>query len=173
MSQVADIRIAANVTACVWHEHRPLVPYTVDWHPGSTGDRCMRLAGSAASMTVTEQGLTCQDLDEVAADSSGLCRILESRWSLSYTSSIAHSGSALTRWTAGKSRSDIVLREPAPGTTVCPSRYHCSQTSVEWGSYLAAYLHVSLSSFLSQELEASHFVVLGIYLNFADYIRAG
>lgn len=109
----------------------------------------MRLTGSAASMTVSNQGLTCQTVGKVAVDSSGLCYFRESWWGMSYTSSVAYSGSTNSRWTTGPANSDITLHDQSPGTSVCSSESHCTNTYVEWDNDTNALLRVSRLSLTS------------------------
>ncbi|KAI3325687.1 hypothetical protein HD806DRAFT_533351 [Xylariaceae sp. AK1471] len=132
----------AQIHGCVWHNSKPVKAYTVDWHPGSSSDRCMRLTGSAASMTVTNQGLTCQDLGKAAVDSSGLCYFKESWWGISYTASVAYSGSTNSQWTTGPANSDITLHDESAGTSVCSNEARCTNTFVEWSNDVNAGLYV-------------------------------
>ncbi|KAI1109764.1 hypothetical protein F5Y14DRAFT_431353 [Nemania sp. NC0429] len=133
---------AAQVHGCVWHNAKPVKSYIANWGPGSTADRCMRLSGSQASMTVTNQGLTCQSLGKVAVDSSWTCFVKQSWWALSYTSDVAYSGSANSRWTTGPANSDITLHDQSPGTNVCASQAHCKGDFVEWGNDNDAHLYI-------------------------------
>ncbi|KAI0471226.1 hypothetical protein F4859DRAFT_484830 [Xylaria cf. heliscus] len=134
---------AAEVYGCIWQSTPPIKPYTIDWLPGSTSDRCMRLTGSAASMTVSKAGITCQTLGKVAVDSSYLCYFKQSWWGLSYTAkNIAYSGSTNSQWTTGPSNSDITLKNQSPGTSVCSSPSHCSGPSIEWPNDSNAELYV-------------------------------
>ncbi|KAI0443550.1 hypothetical protein F4803DRAFT_514606 [Xylaria telfairii] len=125
---------AAQLHGCVWHNTKPVKPYNVNWNPGSTSDRCMRLTGTPASMPVSAQGLTCQDLGKVAVDSSGLCYFKESWWGASYTSDVAYSGSTNSQWTTGPANSDITLHDQSSGTSVCSNKAHCTSTFIEWGN---------------------------------------
>ncbi|KAJ8131010.1 hypothetical protein O1611_g2615 [Lasiodiplodia mahajangana] len=129
---VAAEKGAALIHGCVWHNTNLAAPYTVNWHPGSSSDKCMRLIGSAAHMLVAGQGLTCQTLGTVAVDSDGLCYFKESWWGLSYTSDVAYSGSTDSQWTTGPANSDITLHDQSPGTNVCASAAQCYDTSIEW-----------------------------------------
>ncbi|KAI1641845.1 uncharacterized protein F4817DRAFT_354649 [Daldinia loculata] len=132
---------AAQIHGCVWVNTKPVKPYIVNWSPGSSSDRCMRLTGSAASMTVSDKGIICQDLGKVAVDSSGTCYFKQSWWGLSYTSTAAYSGSTNSRWTTGPANSDVTLYDYSPGTSVCSSMAHCPNTYVEWSNGANASLY--------------------------------
>ncbi|KAI0116689.1 hypothetical protein F4814DRAFT_413670 [Daldinia grandis] len=126
---------------------KPVKAFTVNWTPGSSSDRCMRLTGSAASMTVSAQGLTCQGLGKAAVDSSGLCYFKESWWGISYKATgAAYSGSTNSQWTTGPANSDITLHDQSPGTSVCSNEARCTNTFVEWSNGANAELYVSIPS---------------------------
>ncbi|KAI0097563.1 hypothetical protein GGR51DRAFT_553028 [Nemania sp. FL0031] len=134
---------ASLIHGCVWHNTAPANPYTVNWRPGSSSDKCMRLIGSAARMMVTSQGLTCQPLGKVAVDSDGLCYFQESWWALSYTSDTAYSGSTNSQWTTGPIKSDVTLHNQSPGTNVCSGTVQCYDAFIEWDNDSDADLYVS------------------------------
>ena len=138
------------MNACVWHANKPVKPYDVHWKAGSAGDKCMTLRGSDASMTVTDQGLTCISLSKVAVDSSWSCYFRSSLWGMSYTATgAAYSGSTSSQWTTGPFNSDITLHDQSPGTNVCAEKAHCVRTFIEWDNDSHASLFVSTVSILS------------------------
>ncbi|KAI2629806.1 hypothetical protein GGR54DRAFT_650096 [Hypoxylon sp. NC1633] len=124
---------AAYVNGCVWHSIQPVNAYDIHWKAGSTGDKCMTLRGSDASMNVKEQGLTCISLSKVSVDSSWDCYFRESHWGMSYTAvGAAYSGSTSSKWTTGPFNSDITLESQSAGTNVCAEESHCTRTYIEW-----------------------------------------
>lgn len=134
---MAHAGAGAIVNACVYFATKPATPLTVNVTPGGAGTHCMDDTGKAATITVTNAGLSCASVGYVEDQASGnLCSMGKSMWPLSYTvQGTAYSGTTQTQWHTGHHgfhSNSIELVDQSAGTNVCGQEALCSSTSWTW-----------------------------------------
>jgi hypothetical protein len=121
--------------------------YVVDFTPGFANDACMKMSGFDQTLKVTEEGVTCASVGQVAADSSWFkCYFNNSYWGLSYkVRGKGVAGSTSTRWTTWAFSTSVTIDKYSPGTVICNADKPCQATETGWYNRYSGKIYVSQS----------------------------